>query len=400
MTTVRRFDRVSRLDASRARRDGITGFLHAPIVTTRTGVLEYRHADGSVTRELKHPDDVFAAESVETAKRIVITDGHPDDFVTSENWSKLGRGHVGDQWRRVDLDGGQAGLELDGTVTSKSLQDKIAAGVNQASMGYLVDIIEERGEYNGQRYDYRHTNIRYNHVAILPRGRCGGDVRLRLDGDAVTTTDEPRKESPKMATLRIDNTDVELSDAAIIHVKAALDSRDAKIKTMEGDTNVARKERDDARARADAAEKAARDRGPDVPLRDAVDVLERAAALVGDAWHKPRDGSKSPRDMCLDAEPAQIPATVRRAVVMTLCADEADKLKGESDDYIRSRFDALEKSAKDNKGPHRRGDSTSSYAGGLANSSRGDGGSASDRKLLDDITKVLSADPLDALASK
>mgnify|MGYP000088398843 FL=1 len=35
------------------------GFLKTTAITTRTGVFTYKNLDGSLRKELRHPDDVF-----------------------------------------------------------------------------------------------------------------------------------------------------------------------------------------------------------------------------------------------------------------------------------------------------------------------------------------------------
>ena len=59
---VRRYDRAP---LGRSRRTD-EGFLITPAHLTRTGVLEYLNPDGSVRRELRLPEDVFAPASLET----------------------------------------------------------------------------------------------------------------------------------------------------------------------------------------------------------------------------------------------------------------------------------------------------------------------------------------------
>ena len=72
-------------------------------------------------------------------------------------------------------------LLADLVITDRSAIDKIKARqVAEVSTGYEADSVPERGEYDGQRYVGRQTQIRYNHVALLPTGagRGGHDVRI------------------------------------------------------------------------------------------------------------------------------------------------------------------------------------------------------------------------------
>ena len=43
------------------------------------------------------------------------------------------------------------------------------------SLGYNLDLIEEPGEWNGEKYDAIQTNIRINHLAIVDKARAGSN---------------------------------------------------------------------------------------------------------------------------------------------------------------------------------------------------------------------------------
>ena len=63
-----------------------------------------------------------------------------------------------------------------------AIQD-IKHGKRELSCGYTCKVTDENGESNGEKYDSFQTNIHYNHVALVHRGRAGTNVRLSLDSD-------------------------------------------------------------------------------------------------------------------------------------------------------------------------------------------------------------------------
>ena len=72
-------------------------------------------------------------------------------------------------------------LLADLIITDRVAIDKIKTRqVSEVSSGYDADGVPEPGEYDGQRYVGKQTQIRYNHVALLPAGggRGGHDVRI------------------------------------------------------------------------------------------------------------------------------------------------------------------------------------------------------------------------------
>ena len=154
------------------------GYLRGEVVASRSGVFEYRNVDGSIRRELRHPDEVFKPNSLDTLKMIPVTDDHPSDFVDSSNADKLQAGYTGENWK---IDGANIIVSL--TVTKKDAVHKITSGKKAAlSLGYSTVLIREDGVYNGERYDYKQTEIVYNHLALVEEGRAGIVARFRMDG--------------------------------------------------------------------------------------------------------------------------------------------------------------------------------------------------------------------------
>ena len=165
------------------------GFLRAPAYLTRSGVLDYRRADGTVRRELRPPSEVFAPASLATLGAAPLTDLHPAEMVSPANVRKLAIGHVSDDVRQ---DGQHVAANV--TVQDKAAIAAVEAGQRrELSCGYTCDLDETPGTYHGQPYDAVQRTIRYNHVGIGPKnwGRAGSDVALRLDAAAGNVDDPP-----------------------------------------------------------------------------------------------------------------------------------------------------------------------------------------------------------------
>lgn len=178
------------------------GFLKSNAILTRTGVFTYRTADGRTIRELRHPSEVFKKESLDTLAMCPLTDDHPKEFVTPENVDRLSIG-----WVSNSIAMAQDGLiSADVVVATKKAIDKVDLGKVELSCGYLADLVEEKGTFDGEPYDYKQTNIRYNHVALVDRGRAGPQVRLRLDSEDAEMVDvevKDKTEVPNMEKIKI-----------------------------------------------------------------------------------------------------------------------------------------------------------------------------------------------------
>jgi hypothetical protein len=199
-----RADRVQRFDFASGgieshHRETSQGGLIARTALTRTGIFEYHHADGSVTRELRHPDDVFAPASLDSLAHATVTDDHPGK-VTPDNWRANSIGHVAGR----PVKGGRTAngddlVEQDVHIEHGPAIAKAERGdLKEASCGYTCKTDGKPGVWNGQAYDSRQSDITYNHVALGPRGwgRAGREVQMHLDSAfAVSVSGAAREDS-------------------------------------------------------------------------------------------------------------------------------------------------------------------------------------------------------------
>lgn len=163
------------------------GFLKVPGFATRVGVFPYLDGEGKLRSELRHPDDVFDPVSLATLKYAPVTLEHPPVMLDPSNIGEYSKGHTTE---RVEVN--REMVDVDLIIEHKDAIDAVESeGVRELSSGYLADIIEESGTYNGAPYNFRQKNIKYNHLAMVKRGRAGPEVRMRLDSaDAVMRNDE------------------------------------------------------------------------------------------------------------------------------------------------------------------------------------------------------------------
>ena len=124
-------------------------------VVARTGIQEYRRADGTIRREYRPPEEVFHPDALASLYAVPVTNGHPG-VVTAESPSNI----IG--WSL------SAGIQQDGNVLAGLvIHNPKAMGPNrEPSLGYRVDLDETPGEVGGQRHDAVQRNIRVNHIAV------------------------------------------------------------------------------------------------------------------------------------------------------------------------------------------------------------------------------------------
>jgi hypothetical protein len=182
------------------------GYLRGDAVVSRVGVFPYQNADGTMRYELRHPDDVLDPTSLATLKQVPVTLGHPPTLVNADNAKRYQVGQTGDH---VRTEGGLIAVGF--TITDAKAVDAVKRGeAKQLSLGYSLVTLPEEGEYEGQRYTHRQTNIRYNHLALVDRARAGNVATINLDGtftfvyndkEATMANDTP---TPKLVEVNLD----------------------------------------------------------------------------------------------------------------------------------------------------------------------------------------------------
>ena len=332
-------DESVRFDAARFSKTTINndGFLETDAIVTRTGIFSYRNSDGSTRRELRHPDDVFTQKSLESMKMIPITDGHPDGrLVNSKSAKSLQVGQVGET------------IKVDGTVirspiviTDESAIAKVKSGKNQLSLGYSATVTAESGEYNGQRYDSRQTNIRYNHLAICNLARAGAAAAIVLDeGDAIQIEDDKESKikndikskdinnnkktrGKKMVKINIDSIAYEASPEvsnAYNKQLTRIDEMQKELDTNKGKFDQLQSTKDELQKKNDTFEKTLNDTVA-AAVKERVALVESAKGILA---------KETKLDEMTDNE-------IKKAVILNFSKEA--KLDEKTDEYINARFD-------------------------------------------------------------
>jgi hypothetical protein len=300
------------------------GWLRAPARLTRVGVFEYPLPNGKTFRELRLPEEVFAEDSLESFAQVPITDDHPSCPLDASNTKTLAVGNVSE----VRADGKFVAASL--LITDEATIAKVLAGKQELSCGYTCDLDETPGTYGGQKYDAVQRRIRGNHVAIVDKGRAGPEAKLRLDGTAIETINDPVVASGTslagvpVQKIKIDGLEYEVSDEC---ARSYLTFSAAQAKALAT-----------AEARADSASAELKK----IPAPDPGAFRAAVAARVSLEASAAKVLGAQKLDAMSDQE-------LKSAVVKKLDPDA--KLEGKSADYIDARFDAaIEQAAKKNPG--------------------------------------------------
>lgn len=151
------------------------GYLIDHPILTRVGIFEYKNPDGSIRRELRLPEEVFAPESLASYKGKPVILTHEAGMIDSDNVQQ-------EQIGTILSEGMQDGDNVRAQIIIHDAR-KLDYGLRELSLGYGLDLEEVPGEWQGQPYDAIQRNIRVNHLALVEKARAGDSARLNIDGE-------------------------------------------------------------------------------------------------------------------------------------------------------------------------------------------------------------------------
>lgn len=316
------------------------GYLVAEVRTARTGIQDYAgyevgKAVMPVVKVYRPPEQVFSKDSLGSYAHKPVTNDHPSEAVTADNWKKLSVGQIGDEVAR-DGDFVRIPLVLMDADTIKQVQD----GKRELSAGYVCALDWTAGKTpEGEAYDAIQKDIRINHVAIVDRGRAGSQARI---GDGakwgIAPISDETHEKVKTMTLKtvtVDGIPVDVTDQGAV-VIGTLQQRVAdaakKLSDAEAAHTTAIAAKDAELAKKDAEIDALKAKVLDEKALDA--KVQARADLIGVAKAIAKD---------LKTEGLS-DADIRKAAVVAKLGDAA--IAGKPEAYIEARFDILADEAK------------------------------------------------------
>lgn len=331
------------LDASSAKTTA-EGYRAVRARAARSGVYDYlgveidpegkKFKPTDTVKVYRPEDEVFSSKSMHSFIGKPITDGHPSEPVTADNWSKLSKGFAAGAVR----DGQYVAFDL--LFMDAKHAEKAFSTDKELSLGYSVDLTFEDGiAPDGTAYQAVQRDIRGNHIASVKAGRAGSECRIAdsamlcdsadrdfilhlLDGDKTVAT----------KTIVHDGISIEFADQAADaynSIKAKLATATADIAKLTADHATAIAAKDTELAQRDATIDGLKAKVLDAAALDAA-VTKRADLIAtAKAIHDADYTGKSELD-------------IRKAVLVA----KGVSLDGKSEAYIDARFDVLAEDAK------------------------------------------------------
>ena len=319
------------------------GYMAVRAKVARTGTYDYaghevdpenKHGlrDKAVVKVYRPGDQVFDRKSLASFIGKPITNNHPTEAVTADNWRDHARGTIMGAVR----DGEYVSFDL--LLTDSAAIAAVEGGKRELSNGYATDLKFEPGTApDGTAYDAVQTSIAGNHIAIVDRGRAGPDCRITdrfaaCDANPAALAALTDRKEPVMAgTIIVDGLPVSLADEAA--VRAVIEKKDAAI----ADAVAAR-----TKADSDLAEANGKVTALEAKVKDAEDKSAPAAldALVAARSELVAKAKAVVADVAVDGK---TDAEIRKAVVLAKLGDAA---KDMDDAAITGAFAVIAADAK------------------------------------------------------
>lgn len=351
------------------------GFLVVRNLTvSKTGVYYYASDD---RYEAKLPDDLGDPESLKTLEACPVVSEHPsknavaslnlngfqmlyERMIDSENATWYTKGFTID---KPVFENGE--LKISIKVLDLELIEEIKSGTRSyISLGFICDFIPESGIFEGSKYTYKQVNIKYNHVAVVSNPRVGEATKIRLDSSDMIYESNQKEKKKKMAIVNLGNFSVEVDDAHVSVANAFIKENKARIDSLETENkDLAKKTTDLETENKVLKEKAVR-----------LDSIERDTFIskVEKVLGKGRVDSKATdKDLMIEAVKTKFPSF---------------NGIGQSDDYLKSRFDSVIELMESEKQDDKEGQSVSVNVNALSGS--GNAVRVDSMDSLDPITKA------------
>jgi len=234
------------------------GYLKFDAVASRTGIFLYHQPDGSVRRAYRSPEEIFSADSLASFRMMPIINDHEmgrTPKITADNVKQFQIGTIGENVR------GEGNLlKLAGIIQDKSGVDAVDNGRRGLSLAYESNDINEPGvTADGQEYDYRQTQIRGNHLAIVDRGRAGPIAALNMDTADIDLISEPipqQSKKERRMKYNLDGCEVDAPESvinALVKARTDLAAATTDFNTQKTAAGVLKSNLDTASAERDAA---------------------------------------------------------------------------------------------------------------------------------------------------
>jgi len=297
------------------------GFIISDVVLAKAGILRYKGSEIGRTDEpdrifnvYRPPEELFKKETMDSFKFLPLTIDHVA-MVDEDNLEEIEQGSTTENvYQEKDL--------LKSRVIFRTKKAKKAID-SELSIGFYTEYDFTPGKTpEGEDYDAVQTAITGNHVALVTKGRCGGQCRV-LDS-------EPNGDNPmKKQLIRIGSTDCELDENVAHKVEFAVKALDQEKKDLQDQL-------DKVQAQLDSANEELKDKKKELESLEKKTSAEAMDSAINSKLNVIKSALKVQKDFDYSGKTEN---EIRREIVSTAVKDSDFSEK--SDAYIEARFDSI-----------------------------------------------------------
>jgi uncharacterized protein len=287
------------------------GYLLAAPRIARTGIQLYKGFevgdDREVIRVYRPEDEVFHVDALKSLAWKPITNNHPGENVNADNWKKYAVGQIsGDVARDGDF------IRVPLMLMDETAIAAVKSGKAELSVGYSAELKWGEGTSPaGDVYDAMQTGIRANHVAIVDAARGGPLLRIGdddtgdKDGKATDRQQRRRAMSAEdtnnhVRNIVVDGVSIQVPEISAQVVQRALQKYEDDMEKLKQQTKeqvaeatrilnetrklVDTKEGEVIALKRELAEKEMTPQKVDKMVRDRLEIVQRAGAVLGDKY--------------------------------------------------------------------------------------------------------------------
>ena len=231
----------SAFDAAGKLKRTADGYAVMECPVARSGIQEYLAAEmgpafadrnpRDVIRVYRPDDVIFGDASLQGYAHKPLTNDHPPEQVTADNWKQYAIGHTGDE-----VTVREKRVRVPMLMADSAAISDVEAGKREWSAGYSVSFDVQSGTTpDGQAYDAIVTGQKINHIALVDRGRAGPDCRI---GDNHSASDDALQEKRQMAEVKMQDGSIpfavadETAAAVVRNIQSARDTALADLATV------------------------------------------------------------------------------------------------------------------------------------------------------------------------
>ena len=284
------------------------GFWEVNGVAATAGVLVYETVDGERHKECATPE--VLQNYAEGLVGKPVTNGHPPEKLTPENYKQFVVGAVLQAW--YDTDTGELKVRL--AINDADAQQDIDRGKVELSPGYFATVAPPPENFEFDDVDGVQISRKYNHLALVDAARGGETVRLHLDSQGNLMKDDDKKKDEEKKDGYKEKYDALKEKYDAMQAKMdAMTSKNDEDKKKDGEKDDEDKEKKDG---------------------DREDSIDR---LVAQRYEDYANARRAADRFGIKVEQGESAFDIKKRIVQ----EKTGKLRNDSKSYVDTAFDAV-----------------------------------------------------------